>query len=103
MAHLPCHCIFSEPAGRWLQTVRPWRTVPADRFHHTLLLSTPRGQVMRRRDFLKTTAAASAAVWAAGAAPRVLNAGDKSGTRNPILGKGEHKYECIHGWGQLPK
>jgi hypothetical protein len=58
---------------------------------------------MRRREFLKTTAAAGAAVWAAGAAPRVLGAGDKSGTKNPVLGEGDYKYECIHDWGQLPR
>ncbi|MBS0198723.1 MAG: hypothetical protein JSR77_18400 [Planctomycetes bacterium] len=30
-------------------------------------------------------------------APRVL-ADDKSGLKNPVLGSGDHKYECIHDW-----
>jgi hypothetical protein len=47
-----------------------------------------------RRGFL----AAGAVV----AAPYILKSEDKAGTKNPILGEGEHKYECIHDWGQLP-
>lgn len=47
-----------------------------------------------RRGFL----AAGAVV----AAPYILKSADKAGTQNPILGEGEHKYECIHDWGQLP-
>jgi hypothetical protein len=58
---------------------------------------------MKRRDFLKQTAAVGAAAWATGAAPAILGAADKSGTRNPVVGKGVYRYECIHGWGQLPK
>jgi hypothetical protein len=54
---------------------------------------------MQRRDFLKQSAAAGLALGG----PAILGAGDKSGTKNPILGKGEHRYECIHGWGQLPR
>lgn len=49
---------------------------------------------MTRRGFL----AAGAVV----AAPYILRSDDKSGTKNLILGEGEHKYECIHDWGQLP-
>jgi hypothetical protein len=55
---------------------------------------------MQRRDFLSRSLAA---MLAAGAGPTVLTARDKSGTKNPILGSGEHKYECIHNWGTLPK
>jgi len=44
-----------------------------------------------RRGFL----AAGAVV----AAPYILKSEDKAGTKNPILGEGEHKYECIHDWG----
>lgn len=51
---------------------------------------------MHRRSFL-------AAMLAAGAAPAAITAQDKSGTRPPILGTGEHKYECHHNWGTLPK
>jgi hypothetical protein len=31
-----------------------------------------------------------------------VNAADKSGTRKSVIGEGDHKYECVHGWGQLP-
>lgn len=47
-----------------------------------------------RRGFL----AAGAVV----AAPYILRSEDKAGTKNLIIGEGEHKYECIHDWGQLP-
>jgi hypothetical protein len=57
---------------------------------------------MRRREFLKTTAATGAALLAAGRAPTLLGATDKAGTKNPVVGTGEHRYECVHGWGQLP-
>ncbi len=57
---------------------------------------------MRRREFLKRTAAAAGSSLAYAAAPAILNAADKSGTRKPVIGQGDHKYECTHGWGQLP-
>ncbi len=57
---------------------------------------------MKRRDFLKQTATVGAATWLSGPAPRVLGASDKAGTKNPITGEGEYRYECIHDWGQLP-
>ena len=44
-----------------------------------------------RRTFLAASAAAPF-VWAS----------NKAGTKNPILGEGEHQYECIHDWGDLP-
>jgi len=47
-----------------------------------------------RRSFL--TASAAAAV------PFFIKADDKTGTKNKILGEGEHQYECIHDWGELP-
>jgi hypothetical protein len=56
---------------------------------------------MKRRDFLKQSAAA-ATLLSAGAAPAILNADDKAGAKNAIVGQGEHRYECIHNWGQLP-
>jgi hypothetical protein len=31
-----------------------------------------------------------------------MGATDKAGTKNPILGEGDHQYECIHDWGELP-
>jgi hypothetical protein len=55
---------------------------------------------MRRRDFLKQTAAAGAAALTAG--PLVLGADDKTGTGTPVIGTGEYRYECRHNWGELP-
>jgi hypothetical protein len=50
---------------------------------------------MTRRTFLTTTAAAAVG-------PIILHAQDKAGTKLPITGTGEHTYEMIHDWGQLP-
>ncbi len=50
---------------------------------------------MKRRTFLKRAAGAVAA-------PAVLNAADKADQKNPILGFGDYKYECVHNWGELP-
>lgn len=55
---------------------------------------------MRRRDFLKQT---SAAALTMSAAPTILTARDKSGTKNAIIGQGDYRYECIHDWGELPR
>lgn len=51
---------------------------------------------LSRRSFLAASAlaVASRSVFARTA--------DKSGLSNPILGEGEHKYECIHDWLQPP-
>jgi len=49
-----------------------------------------------RRDFLVTAAAAAAA-------PTLLGMTDKSGGKPPILGEGDHRYEAIHDWGELPR
>jgi hypothetical protein len=38
----------------------------------------------------------------AGSAPTISNATDKAGTKSPIIGQGDHRYECIHNWGQVP-
>ena len=46
-----------------------------------------------RRNFLRTYAAA---------APAILGAADKAGAKAPVLGAGEHTYEAIHDWGELP-
>lgn len=35
-------------------------------------------------------------------APIILGATDKAGSRKPILGEGEHRYEATHDWGELP-
>jgi hypothetical protein len=36
------------------------------------------------------------------AAPAILGAADKGGTRNPVVGEGAWKFEAIHDWGELP-
>ena len=50
---------------------------------------------VNRRNFLATAGAA-------GVAPLILGATDKSGNRAPVLGEGEHQYEALHDWGTLP-
>ena len=52
-----------------------------------------------RRTFLKAVSAAAAT---APLAPMILNAADKAGTKRPVLGEGEYRYEAIHNWGELP-
>lgn len=54
---------------------------------------------MNRRDFLRTSASA-ATVAAAG--PVLLGTTRKAGDENPVIGEGEHKYQCFHNWGELP-
>ncbi len=49
---------------------------------------------MSRRAFLRR---ATGGVAALGLAP-AIRASHKSGLDNPILGSGEHRYECIHDW-----
>src|SRR5262249_13314422 len=64
------------------------------------LLSYLETAAMQRRYFLSRSLAA---MLAAGAAPAAITARDKSGANNVIIGTGEHRYECIHNWGTLPK
>jgi hypothetical protein len=47
---------------------------------------------MNRRCFLGTGALA----------PLILHADDKSGSKRPIVGSGDHVYEVTHDWGELP-
>src|SRR5438067_10141810 len=54
---------------------------------------------MDRREFV--TSAAAAAV-AASTGPTLLGMTRKAGEEHPVIGTGEHKYECHHNWGQLP-
>lgn len=49
-----------------------------------------------RRSFL---AAAAAVPFAA---PFIKGATDKAGTKLPVVGEGDHTYEVIHDWGDLP-
>jgi hypothetical protein len=48
-----------------------------------------------RRTFIATGVAATT--------PFFIRADSKSGNKLPILGSGEHTYECIHDWGELPQ
>lgn len=52
-----------------------------------------------RRQFIKRASLVAAGI---SAAPHIL-ASDKTGKRLPILGVGEHQYEAIHDWGELPQ
>ena len=52
---------------------------------------------LNRRSFVKTTAAASAAI--AGSSPLILGAQDKAGSKEVTVGSGEHTYRCEHFWG----
>jgi hypothetical protein len=54
---------------------------------------------MQRRDFLRTAGAAAATSALGGP---FVHAGDKAGSRPPVIGEGEHRYECHHGWGEAP-
>jgi len=54
---------------------------------------------MQRRKFLQMTTSAGASLLAG--VPTVVGA-DKADAKNPIIGQGEHRYECHHDWGQLP-
>lgn len=51
--------------------------------------------VKNRRNFLQTLGAGIAA-------PVILGATDKAGAKRPVIGHGEHKYEVIHDWGEVP-
>lgn len=53
-----------------------------------------------RRRFLQV---AGSSVFVSGIAPAILGAADKAGTRPVVIGEGEHRYECHHGWGELPR
>ncbi len=53
---------------------------------------------LSRRKFLQTTAVGTAATLAV---PAIVTA-NKSGTRN-IVGSGDHEFEILHAWPQLPE
>ena len=52
-----------------------------------------------RRQFLQSTAATCASL---AAGPILLNAADKASSKLSRVGSGEHTYECIHNWGEVP-
>ncbi len=56
---------------------------------------------MKRRDFLKQAGTAAFAASATVSGPFV-HASDKASSTNAVIGKGEHRYECFHGWGDVP-
>jgi hypothetical protein len=37
------------------------------------------------------------------AAPAIVRASDKSGSKRPVVGAGPHRFEVIHDWGETPK
>jgi hypothetical protein len=53
-----------------------------------------------RRDFVKATVVAGAAV---AGFPAILRAQDKAGTKPVIVGSGDHTYEWVDDWGDLPE
>jgi hypothetical protein len=57
---------------------------------------------MHRRDFLKQTGAVAMAAAASTSGGPFVHAADKSGSKTPVIGDGEHRYECHHNWGELP-
>ncbi len=52
-----------------------------------------------RRDFLIQSGAAAMAAAVTGP---FVHAADRAGTRAPIVGEAEHRYECHHNWGDVP-
>ena len=50
---------------------------------------------MNRREFIATAAVASTG-------PILLGMTRKADEPNPVIGSGEHKYQCFHNWGELP-
>jgi hypothetical protein len=54
---------------------------------------------MNRRTFLARAACAAAA---ASAGPLLLGMTRKADDKNPVIGKGDFRYECNHQWGELP-
>ncbi|MFM7129655.1 MAG: peptidase [bacterium] len=60
---------------------------------------TDSGKATGRRQFLASTAVASAAL---ATRPFAIHAQDKAGSKLPVVGSGEHTYECHHNWGEAP-
>lgn len=59
------------------------------------------GALPSRRTFLTTAMATTAAATAAPAFT-IVRAADKTGSKTPVIGEGEYRYECHHGWGEVP-
>lgn len=62
-----------------------------------------RRTTVNRRRFLKAAAGAAAGAAAlsplAGASGPFIHGEDKAGAKLPVVGTGEHTYECLHDWG----
>jgi hypothetical protein len=56
---------------------------------------------MKSAGMAAATTAAAAAAFTSG--PLILHADDKAGGKAPVLGSGQHTYEAIHGWAELPE
>src|SRR5262245_66479691 len=54
---------------------------------------------MTRREFVKSTAAVAVT---ATTGPTLLGTTNKAGDDTPVIGTGEHRYQCFHNWGELP-
>ena len=59
-----------------------------------------RSEDLSRRGFLKGSGTGAVA---AGDGPTILGSTDKADATHPIVGSGDHTYEVIHNWGELPK
>jgi hypothetical protein len=57
---------------------------------------------MQRRDFLKQTGAAALASSGALPSGPFVQTSNKAGNNHPVIGQDEYRYECFHGWGELP-
>jgi hypothetical protein len=79
------------------------RTIARTGHHEVLSMSTSRPRqpsvAASRREFLKATAAAAVST---AAQPTIFHAADKATSRLPVIGQDAHRYEAIHGWGELP-
>ena len=82
----------------WSQrTPSPRRHFRRDNFcRRASMLRMKSSLSISRRRFLATTATAAAAL----AAPRVLTA--QKSEKQLVIGEGEHRYEVLHNWAQLP-
>ena len=80
--------------GVWVLAVRIFKVSGMSANNHT-----NNSVAASRRAFLRSTAGI---VMAGAVGPTILNAADKSGAKLPIVGTGAHRYEAMHGWGQLP-
>ena len=63
------------------------------------LLSTDMNPSLSRRSFLQKSSLVTAGL----AAPNLFLTRKAAAAENVVIGEGEHKYECIHYWGELPE